>query len=128
MLTFCLSVDDVTTRIREFPGEDAPGTGHRHFPSVSELELHLPPQSHEMKSTKECYKDFPTFARASCPLSIPSKAPSGRDVMRSPDSGPATGYRRMPRPYENPSAKQMDPVDTLTPEARLRELQIRRSC
>lgn len=88
----------------------------------------MAPEAHEMKSSEECYKDFPTFARASCPLSVSNIVPSGQAVMQSPDSGPATGHRRMPMAHEDPPTKQIDPVDSLTPEARLRELQIRRSC
>ncbi|GMH37144.1 hypothetical protein BSKO_05017 [Bryopsis sp. KO-2023] len=119
---------DSIRRIREFPGEDAPGTGHRHFPRVTEGDVRVAHQKHEMKTTAECYKEFAGLSRASCPIEIKDHSPSGADVKKSPDAGPATGHRRRPMPFENPLVHPVDPIRKQSREARLKELEIRRGC
>lgn len=122
------AVSDVTKRIREFPGEDAPGTGQRHFPNLFDMEARVSGQKHAMKTTAECYRDFAALGQSPQSMAITSKVPSGRDAMMTPDSGPETGNRRKPLPFDAPPKHLVDPVDPKTPEARLHELKIRRSC
>ncbi|KAK9826927.1 hypothetical protein WJX74_000528 [Apatococcus lobatus] len=115
-----------------FPGEDAPGTGHRHFP---ERVNNLQPARREgfsLKSSRECYTEFPTQVRASLPLHLPPSVaaePAGIVAKQQPDAGPLTGQRRPPSVRDK--AQQVKPTAAVLPEPDpqlVLEVAIRKGC
>lgn len=89
-----------------FPGEDAPGTGLRHFPEdddmsdeaeyASQMAAHakrIKQGNFQYKSSKECYEEFPALVRSST-LLHPSQSfqPAELDL----EAGPLSGHRQRP--------------------------------
>ena len=58
----------------QFPGEDAPGTGRRHFPTSEEREVVTGAapniDKHHLVTTQDYYAAFPSLVHTSCPLEI----------------------------------------------------------
>jgi len=105
----------------QFPGEDAPGTGKRRFPSVNPA----PPGDDDaplpldMMTTAECYERFPAAVRAdnveaAQPLlekvAAADHVPGGVAILDAGDGGPTTGKRRAPSPEEVPIGKGPTPT------------------
>ncbi|KAK9820342.1 hypothetical protein WJX72_009210 [[Myrmecia] bisecta] len=117
-----------------FPGEDAPGTGSRHFPEGMPSRSHEyeKPERFDMKSTRECYKEFPLLVRASSPLfSNPSedlRQPAGLVVQRAPDMGPTTGQRKRPEPIDPEGPLRPRLHHSERPEDLQREVASRKGC
>jgi hypothetical protein len=131
-----------------FGGDSGPGTGLRHFPEdVPELieEEYTPEEiaSHEhhvtdldafpLKSTQECYEEFPRLVRASFPLKAHAHrdpVPAGEANLHAPDAGPLTGHRQRPPPVnDHPDrSKPRIPGREPAPEKLLREVATRRGC
>ena len=67
-----------------FPGEDAPGTGRRLFPSTEEFEeapsevITNETDKHRLRTTQEYYAVFPSLVHTSCPLEITDTGTSHR--------------------------------------------------
>lgn len=78
--------------------------GHRHFP---ERVNNIQPTRREgfsLKSSQECYSEFPTQVRASFPLYMPpavAAEPAGIIAKQQPDAGPLTGQRKPPSLKDN---------------------------
>ncbi|KAK9908676.1 hypothetical protein WJX75_001313 [Coccomyxa subellipsoidea] len=116
-----------------FPGEDAPGTGRRHFPEeVPEPKVSVAerPESFEMRSTQDMYKEFPGLIRSSYPLYIRTAGPQeplGEVELRAEDAGPATRNRRRPEPVDpSPPIARLHHAED--PEALKREVASRKGC
>lgn len=61
-------------RPARFPGEDAPGTGRRVFPSKQETKkestVYTEVDRHHLVATADYYAAFPSLVHTSCPLTI----------------------------------------------------------
>lgn len=90
-----------------FPGEDAPGTGLRHFPEdvtedcEDDNTAYTPLPSHlkqskdgnfQYKTTKQCYEEFPAMVHSGFLLHPPQAVQSLLEL----EEGPQTGQRRRP--------------------------------
>lgn len=121
-----------------YPGEDAPGTGLRHFPedavednlnsatagrqqpghAKQEREGHF-----QYKTTKQCYEEFPAMVHSSWPLNNICNVvtPSGLE------EGPESGRRRRPGISEvDDRRRPRIPGETQSAEFLLRELHAKR--
>lgn len=122
-----------------YPGEDAPGTGLRHFPEdVAEESSetfhdgrsstrHLKQQrggNFQYKTTKQCYEEFPAMVHSGFLLQPPQP-------VRSPlvlEEGPQTGQRRRPEVIDlKDRTRPRIPGEKQSAEEYLRELLARRS-
>lgn len=73
--------------------------GLRHFPERVNNTQPARREGFSLKSSRECYSEFPTQVRASFPLHVPPAAaaePAGFVAKQQPDAGPLTGHRRPP--------------------------------
>ncbi|CAL8461851.1 g1382 [Coccomyxa elongata] len=117
-----------------FPGEDAPGTGRRHFPEEvpeSKVSVAERPESFEMRSTQDMYKEFPGLIRSSYPLYVRNAGPQeplGEVERRAEDAGPATRNRRRPEPVDPSPPTERLPLHAEDPEALKREVASRKGC
>lgn len=100
--------------LTEFPGEDAPGTGHRQFPKAHETNVNGI-SKHLMRSTIECYEAFPLLVHTSCPINISEvKMWTTQKMLKTlPDAGPLTGHRRRPENIERFGSDHTVPSDPL---------------
>lgn len=121
-----------------FPGEDAPGTGLRHFPedvleeSLDESDHPSRTPSHlkrdregkfDYKTTKQCYEEFPAMVHSGFLLKLPIIKQNVSDL----EEGPQTGHRRRPPVVDKEDKKRPRfPGETQSPEEYLRELHTRR--
>jgi len=89
-----------------WPGEDAPGTGHRHFPELWQQgngsDEHKSSDLFDMRSASEVVEMFDNFLQPGeqssegAAVQDPHGAPAGEVARRYADSGPTTGNRRRP--------------------------------
>ena len=111
--------------LTSYPGEDAPRTGKRVVPPLSESNpaVSLDQASHRGLSAEECYATFPTMARASCPLIYTAVS---TDSELEPPRGPGTGRRIRPNRVDTASMSYL-PHQPSDPTRRLQVVRQRRS-
>ncbi|KAL0024496.1 hypothetical protein WJX77_009917 [Trebouxia sp. C0004] len=121
-----------------FPGEDAPGTGLRHFPedvtedSEDDNTPHRSLPSHlkqskdgnfQYKTTKQCYEEFPAMVHSGFLLHPPQAVQSPLEL----EEGPQTGQRRRPPVIDlEDRTRPRIPGEKQSAEEYLRELLARR--
>ncbi len=87
-----------------------------------------------LKSSRECYSEFPTQVRASFPLHVanrqqPETEPAGVAAKQQPDAGPLTGLRRPPSLHQQPGQSEPAAVLLKEPDPQLvLEVATRKGC